>query len=421
MGSMLALSLLAGCGLQTPQGLNAAQRSGAFGAREVGPLAPELPRAEGERAATMFSYIAMDDGLTGFAKTYLKSIELSATNRIHDLAFADFKGKDNSYLFYLQPSTRAVELTSPKSFLNATTKEVTSNDPAVLAATTEWAFSNYPAKFKAMDIFAHGGGYLGQGTDEKQPDNQRRVIMTVNDVGTALRTGLKGQKLQLLNTLSCMMGNVEYAYELSDVAEVLIASEDSIYATNDSTNLFTAELNRSLSGDNLDAKAIASHMVEFANSRSKEAGYMTISAVDLTKMDAVASSIKELSTVLVAAFPTEGDAILKAYDAVPTMNLGEFGNRDLWAFCTRLGDVKDPALTKAATHVKAALKAALIATDDREGRRANGLSIAMPHRFKDMWIWKRSPVFQDSLKGKFYQATGWGEFLNKVYYATYVK
>jgi hypothetical protein len=245
--------------------------------------------------------------------------------------------------------------------------------------------------------------------------------MTVSDVGNALRTGLKGQRLQLLNTLSCMMGNVEYAYELSDVADVLIASEDSIYATNDSTNLFTAELNRQLSGDVLDAKAISAHMVEFADSRSKDSGYKTISAVDLTKMEAVAGAIKDLSTVLIAAMPTQGDAILKAYDMVPNLDLGEFGNRDLWVFCTRLGDIKDPAITKSANRVKAALKAALIATNDREGRKANGLSISLPRRFQDMMAWKHSPVFQDSLKGKFYQATGWGEFLNKVYYATYVK
>lgn len=421
LGSLLALSLLAGCGVQGSQGLTAAQRLGAMNAKDIGPLAPELPRVEGERPATLFSYIAMDDGLTGFATTYLKSIELSATSRIHDVAFADFKGKDNSYLFYLQPTSRAVDLTSPKSFLNPATKEVTSNDPAVLAATTEWAFSTYPAPFKAMDIFAHGGGYLGQGTDAKPVPGSAHAIMTVSDVGNALRTGLKGQRLQLLNTLSCMMGNVEYAYELSDVADVLIASEDSIYATNDSTNLFTAELNKQLSGDVLDAKAIGAHMVEFADSRSNNSGYKTISAVDLTKMDALAGALKELSGVLVAAMPTQGDGILKAYDMVPNLDLGEFGNRDLWVFCTRLGDIKDPAITRAATHVKAALKASLIATNDREGRKAYGLSISLPRRFQDMVAWKRSPVFQASLNSKFYQATGWGEFLNKVYYATYVK
>ncbi len=38
--------------------------------------------------------------------------------------------------------------------------------PFMMQATVNWAFSNYPSDFQAMDIFAHGGGMVGFGTDD---------------------------------------------------------------------------------------------------------------------------------------------------------------------------------------------------------------------------------------------------------------
>ncbi len=417
VATALAASVLAGCGVPGSPLASAVQPT--TGGDELGLLSqgiprirPDLPGGKAPRQAMLFSYVAMDDGLTAFADRFLGAIERSATDRVYNVAFADFQGPDNSYMFDLGPGRPPA-----KSFLMPDRKEVTSNDPRTFASTLNWAFSNYSGEFKALDLFAHGGGAIGFGTDETQLKGDKKYIMSVADVGNALRLGLKGRRVNLVNMLSCLMGNIEYAYELKDVADVLIASQDSIFATSDTTVDFTAELNRLLAEPNPDARRIGRKLGMFADAKNPNSGYATISAVDLTKMTDVASAINKLSNTLLAAMPRHKAEILDAYDSVPHLQHADWlgFNRDLWTFCTLLNrKVENKAVKEAAVAARAALKDALVYTRDREGAAANGLSIAMPDRHGEMAkIWNL-PAFQTRLQCKFEKRATWDKFLDAV-------
>jgi hypothetical protein len=412
LASTLVVSMIAGCSAPLTQPL--ADGTAQALSQPFQALAPNLPKASGVRPATLFAYVAMDDGLSPMAEKFINAIESTSTPRIYDVAFTDFQGPDNSYLWYLGQDRDPAKPTSPHSFLSPQTKEVSANDPANVAATVNWAYSNYPGTFKAMDVLAHGGGFFGLGTDATQV-GKKRWIMNVAEFGNALRSGLKGRKLNLINMLSCLMGNVEYAYELRDVTDVLIASEDSIQASDDTTLAFTAELNKQLSGPTLDARTIARNMAIFGNAKNPNSGYLTISALDLTRIDEVKRSVTVLSNALLRAMPSQGAEIVKAYDAVPALKDSMFGEqRDLWAFCNQLQQVNNPTVRQAALATKAALKQAILYTRDKEGAAANGLSICMPTRAAYAEI-QAMPMLKDafeaSLNSRFAKGTSWAQFI----------
>lgn len=408
--SLLAVAV-AGCAVPVPMGATLAPGTVGAQSQRIDRLDPSLPRPE-NRPVTMLSYVAMDDGLNDFALMYLNALESTANPRVNAVAFADLQGDNSSFLFSITPDRDPKTVTSPKSLLSPKIKEVTANDPANVAAVVNWAYNTYPGQFKAMTMFAHGGGYLGLGTDETQPGRKDlKQIMSVSEFGDALRKGLKGRKINLMNMLSCLMGNIEYAYELTDSVEVLIASEDSIYATPDTTADFTAELQKQLGAGNPDARAIGKKMAIFGNARNENTGYNTIAAVDLTKMDAVRRGVNVLSNALLRALPTNRAEIVQAYDAVPKLKLDDMGQRDLWAFCNQLQRVNNPAVRDAAQGAKAALKQVIIHARDKEGPAANGLSITMPPREMLQGGLTKHPLFQASLKSRFAKATSWDSFI----------
>jgi hypothetical protein len=408
--SLLA-TVVAGCAAPVPMG--AALAPGAVGAlsQRIDRLNPTLPKPE-NRPVTMLSYVAMDDGLNDFALMYLNALESTANPRVNAVAFADLQGDNSSFLYSITPDRDPKTVTSPKSLLSPKVKEVTANDPANVSAVVNWAYNTYPGQFKAMTMFAHGGGYLGLGTDETQPGRKDlKQIMSVSEFGDALRKGLKGRKIELMNMLSCLMGNVEYAYELKDSVDVLIASEDSIYATEDTTAAFTAELQKQLGTGTPDARAIGKKMAIFGNARSDSTGYNTIAAIDLNKMDELRRGVNVLSNALLRAMPASRAQIVEAYDAVPKLKLDDMGQRDLWAFCNQLQKVNNPTVREAALGTKAALRQVIIHARDKEGPAANGLSITMPPRQMLQGGLTKHPLFQASLKSRFAKATAWDTFI----------
>jgi hypothetical protein len=377
-------------------------------------LAPDLPKPSGPRSTVLFAYVVMDDKLTAQADKFLNALESTASPVSHTIAFSDFLGADNSYLYSIQADPDPKALHSARSYLRPDLKEVTSNSAATIAAAMSWAYDRYPATFKALDFFAHGGGYLGLGTDATQVGATKISVLPLSEFSAGLRAGLKGRKLDLINLLSCQMGDVETAYELRDIADVLIASEDNISAGDDSTIHFTAELNRQMQTNRPDARKIAKDMAIFAEATHTGSDYWAISAIELARMEEVKRTVNVLTNQLLEAMPRHEAEILNAYDAVPNIALMNGSQRDLWTFCNQLNqEVSDPEIRQSALQVKAAIKKALIHTRDREGARCQGLSICMPPR-KDIHKIMSWPLFKASLNSQFAKATSWDRFIEAV-------
>lgn len=376
---LLTLSACSSLPMNPAARLGAPTTVGSF-SQPLRPVKADLPAAKGERPVTMFTYIAMDDKLSPAGLMMIDAIEQSVSDRGYYLAFADLEGPNSSFLSYLVNDGTPQKIGSAISGLDKKTTEVNSNDPATLSQTLNFAFSKYPSKVKVMDILAHGGGFFGLGTDDTKVNGSTREIMSVADFGTALRQGLKGRQLDVLNFLSCLMGNVEALYELRDVTKVAIASEDSIMATQNTVVDFTKQL-AALSAQPIAPQEIGARMVAFGNARNPNSGYSTIAAIDMRYMDEFKRSMNVLSNTLLAAMPAQKAQILAAYDSVPELhNSPQTGQRDLIALLNNLIKmVPNPNVSQAALGVKQVLKQHLIiSAKDREGTDANGLSIFMP-------------------------------------------
>jgi hypothetical protein len=368
---------------------------------------PRLPIATGTRSATVLNLVLMDDPLSRFGERYLNAVEAATAPNVYELAMADFLGPDNSALYRLQADPDRTRLTSPRSRLNPDTAEVASNDPAVIAAVTDWAFESYPSAFRALSVQSHGFGYGGLGTDATQPGGQTRGTMSLLEFGAALREGLSGRKLQLISMLSCLMGTVESAYELRDIAEVLVASEATIAATDDTTVRTTEALHRLLAQPRPDARRIAEQITTIATDPSKPAGYISISAIDLTRMQRVADAVSQLADTLLAAMPTQSGAILAAYDAVPVIATdATAGQRDLLAFAHSLQRVPDAKVQAAIRQVNDAVVQAMLLSRNRMGTGANGLGICLPTRADFARPDMRERI-EAGLRSRFARDTGW--------------
>jgi len=113
--------------------------------------------------------------------------------------------------------------------------------PAVLQRFVRTAVERFPAQRYVFCAFAHGKGVIDTGDLELEPatkslfissDDSSRTIMSLNQFGQALKHGLNGRRFSSMVLFSCLSAMAEIAYELANVTDYLIASEDEIRLVN---------------------------------------------------------------------------------------------------------------------------------------------------------------------------------------------
>ncbi|HEY9840281.1 MAG: clostripain-related cysteine peptidase [Candidatus Sericytochromatia bacterium] len=375
------------------------------------PLSPALPKGREARPATVLSYLPIDDGLQEHIGFYLNTLERTTSPRTWQVAFSDALGPENTFFHLIQPD-KSDKVVSASSFPAPAIHEMTSNSPNTLASVVEWTYSNYNSPFKAFTYLGHGGGFMGVASDATPgPEGEYASptgMLRLEDLRSALRRGLKGRKLDLINFHACLMANLEAAYSLRDVARVMYASEDVVGAHQEGTEKPTEILNTLLQQSNPDPYRIAREVAIQVQARQNPYGFATASAIDLDRIEELKQALNVLSGTLIRALPTQRQAILTAYNSVPEFqNAAGTGQRDLWTLSKRLLRVPDPKVQQAAGAVVAAMRRVLIHTRDSEGDAANGLSILMPPPaqaagYIQQLGYANSPFGKDS---------GWDEFL----------
>src|SRR4051812_45010492 len=81
IATTLLLTVIAGCA--TPISQATLAPTAAALSQPLQRLSPDLPGSDGKRPVTMFSYIAMDDGLSSYADLYLNALESTANARVN--------------------------------------------------------------------------------------------------------------------------------------------------------------------------------------------------------------------------------------------------------------------------------------------------------------------------------------------------
>ncbi len=94
----------------------------------------------------------------------------------------------------------------------------------VLYDFVKWAATSYPAKKYCLIIWDHGGGINGASYDESSGDDALEPIELKDAIKNAQDEGVP--TIDLLGFDACLMANIEVAYELSSVANYMVASEE---------------------------------------------------------------------------------------------------------------------------------------------------------------------------------------------------
>lgn len=396
---LAALSLsfaLVGCGVMPTMGglpgSTAGEEIAALGRKALGgtayqsfKIAPQLPVSKGARKAVKLTYLMNDDTAhqSPWSEKMLAMLQSLPQKDVHNVVFRDGKEQGDSKLYYLTGKPTEGSPLAPG------VTEVQSNNPKVFSQIVGVAFGgDYAAPRRYLQIYTHGGGVFGLGTDENQTDlkgaklpaAQQIKVMALPEFSEALRQGLKGRQLDALYFRACLMGNVEALYELRGTTRYAIASEEVSYSV-DNSNLTMTKLFEDLAAQGVEPAELSRQMaIAGLGKQGSKTGYATMAAVDIGKMDELKSAINTLSRALLATMPTEGAAIKAAYDAVPAA-LQMKQMRDLWAFTAQLDQkVKDAGVKAAVRQVRDAQKAAMLHEKDAYDSGANGLSILMPPR-----------------------------------------
>ncbi len=369
---------------------------------------PGFPRLTAERPVTLFSYLPIDDALQAHIPVYLNALEERASDRLYNVAVSDALGPDNTFAWRIVPDGSG-QLVSPRASLMPGIREYTTSSPDTLSRSVAWAYTAHPSRFAAFSYLGHGGGYLGLASDMTPGPGElpRADFMSLSELSSALRAGLKGRKLDFVHLHACLMANLEAAYELRDLTSVLFASEDVVGAWESGTRDVTRHLQELLSAPSLDARNVGREAVIRVHARRNPAGFSTASAIDVDRIEELKRAVNELARALLADLPREREVIKTAYLDVPELkNSPGSGQRDLWRFCRKLASVSDPEVRSRALAVISSLRLVLLHARDQEGEAAEGLSIYMP--VPDSW----NPGLEASYATtRFARDTAWDAFI----------
>lgn len=171
-------------------------------------------------------------------------------------------------------------------------------DPETLKDFTQWAIQNYPAQRYMLILWNHGGGFrsLEESRDICWDYNfglNSRITMPQLEDALSFTSGQLGGKINILGMDACYMGMLEVAYQVKDYAQILIASEASVPGDGWQYDEILQEL---VINPNQLSRDFAAEIVDIYYKQYSVAGSnVTLSAVDLSKIDDLAAQVSGLA------------------------------------------------------------------------------------------------------------------------------
>ncbi len=283
--------------------------------------------------------------------------------------------------------------------------EVNMGDYTTLRDFINYCKQNFPADRYIMDMYNHGGGWRGACIDVTDNDS-----LTMEEMQKAFEEA--GGIDVLMFNAPCLMGNLESVYELRDVVDVYIGSEQLSGYKLGIVNPICELLNHNYEG--IDSYGLGEEIVKFVeNLGGRYAKYRTISAVRTDKINDLADAVNKLSKDLVLKWPKYYNKIKEAHDNTKVFGRNyadEYQLYDLYGFIQNLLNMGvDSKIQGDIKNLQQIFNETVIAEyhgDFEKG--SHGLSIYFPNKFMDgLTIMYGS----DSYRLDFPKDTFWNEFL----------
>lgn len=266
-------------------------------------------------------------------------------------------------------------------------KERDTGDPRTLASFVGGVFRKFPAQRHAVVLWDHGGGWTGIVTDEEAPGRRGGSQLSLGDVRRGLQTGMAAAgllKLDLLAFDACLMGQLEVALAVHDLAECMVGSE----AVVPGSGFPYDKVLPAFTGDNTPAQ-IATKVVEEYGAFSEEVfkSGATLGAYTLAQAPGVAQRLDALAGEALAVVDAQWPALARALffaecyevrkERVADDAVGSLDLLDLAARLRSVPGIADATIDALAAQVKAMV---LARYGGAERTLSQGLSIYGPHR-----------------------------------------
>lgn len=290
------------------------------------------PTATGTGPAewTYLVYMAADNTLSDMATFNLR--QMVAANSSDAVRVVVQVEQNQQQTTSAGPDTYRGLVTHGSAALASVGRNLNMADKQTLSDFIRWGKQNYPAKRYAVVLWSHGGGWRADKSTRGalQDQGSGGAVMSVHDIAWALQDA---GGVDIVNFDACLMAMYEVAYELRHAAKVMVASEESVPGPG---NPYDAVLNRLVAQPAQDAATLAAGIVGDFNTfyRQFNRDAATLSAIDLTRIDALHAKVRETAALLAGSLASDRLAIEAAREASP--HYAYPNNHDLIAFANQL-------------------------------------------------------------------------------------
>ncbi|CUU34810.1 MAG: hypothetical protein K6U12_05995 [Armatimonadetes bacterium] len=256
--------------------------------------------------------------------------------------------------------------------------------PDTLREFIRWARANYPAERYVLVIWNHGSGWrsraaLGRGVSF---DDQLGTYIRIWDLPTAIRPTSNDPMMDVLLFDASLMQMLEVAYECRNVARIIVGSEESPPGEGYPYHEILAPIVADSDMAPVEwARQIPDRFVAWYAANYPFYTNITQSAVDTSKLDAVASALDLFAESLINKRTLYLNALQNArQNAQSYSSYPEY--RDLWHAVDLIKlYTNDPELIQRGNALQSALQQAIIANNHGNNNRVRysyGLSIYFP-------------------------------------------
>ena len=277
--------------------------------------------------------------------------------------------------------------------------ELNMGDPQNLTDFIDWSTTNHAAENYALVIWDHGGGLSGIAWD----DTSNHDNLSMAEIKSAIENTQvfsSSNKLDLIGFDACLMQTFEVGYELSELADVMVASQETEPGDGWDYQAFLSELadNPYASNETLGRYIVETYDAWYDSSSE------TLSSVDLSGYQAIDDAITSFNNFAITASGSDWLVIDDAFESAWSSSAWDYGRHgdeyDLGQAFTYISEnAGNGSLAISAGAVVRAIENAVLTNSSRQGLEGiqGGLLSS------DSLLWSGS-----GLVGK--SGTGWGAF-----------
>lgn len=332
-----------------------------------------------EKEWALLTFLNGFNSLDSFGYKDINEMEkVGSTDRVHVVTqWASLKTKQVQRI-YVNKDSDPNTVTSP---VIENLGRIDMGDYRNLIDFVKWATKNYPAKHYFLNIWNHGNGWHrfagGLSTRDISYDDLSGNKITTEQLGIAATEISReiGRKIDLVGADACLMAMGEVVGEMKDGVSNFVGSEEVEPADGWPYDRLLTAWN---SGGAKTAADLSKILTKAYYDSYNGAGQLTLSGLDMTKYDGLASAVRELGSAIKAQPASARKKILQAVGRTQSYSNDDY--KDLGDLIDQIGVDTSILLPPATTlGVKEAIKKFVISNSTSASySRSHGVAIWFP-------------------------------------------